>query len=1234
MSKAKKELKQICKNIENKKVRKKMRRAMRRSRLRFLKNLLIWFMGFTASIAITIGAVVVGFAVIPVGSYFGNNSDDYVSGEVSTKTLYEIFSSLDNYDFSDFPVVETYLKQLMDTEIASEGGESIKLGDVIAVDYTKLNNIKVTGDVAGQIPECLTFDKQGVQSLLGDQGQFEMLTNYTQVAKPQLEGGNRVYANPELYYYADTSSGGNPFSAGPVSQTVTYRRAFDDNGMLVSGLADRYYDEDFKLYFAPLLDFSLDKVMDYAEKYIGLIPFADVFGLLQIDAGKVVEEALGNLRIGDLMSGEGGFTPDAILSNLTLSTILSEFAPDVLQTLSQFDFFGSYAPVLDNKPVLDSNNTIESKDAIVIPQQYYVYVGSDVYERAFDDNGVLRTQIYNEDGQLIYTINDYASEPLYYADLLEVSVTDALVLVGDSIMREKLTKILQVFEIDTVPQAFVKLFEDKTLGEISAMQDMSDLLSGLSLNDLELNGMLGALSNLGCFNQWKEVTDKPQMEGGIIAGDVNHKLFYYVKDASASGGLDRYAPAFDENGAFVDGVYASTTLYYANLSEIGLTEMGELLGDCLKMEKASTLLGAFGLDCSTGLMAEIVGDKTIGELANLSLDTINLTTVLPFEQSYETYKIIISALGITWTEGATELETKENIKAIAQTLTVASLKEIDPDNISVNVFIKLDDKTAELICSGINGNRAAKALSDPTYVKPADVTKETLKITDFSDFDPNYILLCAAMPEISPSSTLYKILDQAFSSIGGFNSITIMQLKDMNINSVKLGAVMPELKAGDMLYDVLDQAFKANGGFESVTIAKLAQIDLSNVYISTVMPSLTESDMLYKVLDQAFKSIGGFSKVTIAHLKTVDLSGVLVSTAMPTLEQGDLLYDILDQAFGTIGGFSKVTIAHLSEINVNDIKLGTVMTSLTPDSVLYKVLTQVFGDFNQVKIGQLSSLSFDNVKLETVLPRYNSLGNPINTTLYSILDLAINDADNDGIEIGELGSLDTSKIKLDTVLPYSSTNSMLYKVMLESAGIEWTEGTLETLAKTLTVGNIKVDMMKVKLKTVLGNSSSNAILDTLIKNDVCVGEIGTAIDGLSLYEIYGEECFTQNPEEAVDANIKFKLTIEMGKHVYTHDDVNGNYYLHKDDGIWLLLCFEGEEFGDDGRPERYVETGFSFGDLSKGDSISSCVMNATLRQLIDAGMISDTAPELYNYTLATTIEKLSTIAKLYPHLFR
>jgi hypothetical protein len=108
----------------------------------------------------------------------------------------------------------------------------------------------------------------------------------------------------------------------------------------------------------------------------------------------------------------------------------------------------------------------------------------------------------------------------------------------------------------------------------------------------------------------------------------------------------------------------------------------------------------------------------------------------------------------------------------------------------------------------------------------------------------------------------------------------------------------------------------------------------------------------------------------------------------------------------------------------------------------------------------------------------------------------------------------------------------------------------------------------------------------------------------------------------------------MGKHVYTHDDVNGNYYLHKDDGIWLLLCFEGEDFGADGRPERYVETGFSFGDLSKGDSISSCVMNATLRQLIDAGMISDTAPELYNYTLATTIEKLSTIAKLYPHLFR
>ena len=144
MSKASKELKRICKSIENKKVRRKMRRALRRSRFRFFKNLFIWFMGFTASLAITAGAIFVGVAVIPINKYVGDGNG-VVSEDISSKTIYEAFMSINSYDFSDVPIVETYLKELMKVEIDTGSGSKTKLGDLLTVDYSKLSSTKLTG---------------------------------------------------------------------------------------------------------------------------------------------------------------------------------------------------------------------------------------------------------------------------------------------------------------------------------------------------------------------------------------------------------------------------------------------------------------------------------------------------------------------------------------------------------------------------------------------------------------------------------------------------------------------------------------------------------------------------------------------------------------------------------------------------------------------------------------------------------------------------------------------------------------------------------------------------------------------------------------------------------------------------------------------------------------------------------------------------------------------------------
>ena len=152
-----------------------------------------------------------------------------------------------------------------------------------------------------------------------------------------------------------------------------------------------------------------------------------------------------------------------------------------------------------------------------------------------------------------------------------------------------------------------------------------------------------------------------------------------------------------------------------------------------------------------------------------------------------------------------------------------------------------------------------------------------------------------------------------------------------------------------------------------------------------------------------------------------------------------------------------------------------------------------------------------NVKLETVYPRSDA-----NKLLYEILDAAVVDGDSDGIEIGELGTLNTGNISLGSVLPYDSSNELLYKVLLESNGdYDYNSSNIENKVKSLTVGDISFDPSSVRLETVIG-STDNEILKALCDKGVKVGEIGTAINSLSLYEIYGANCFTKDVAEAAD----------------------------------------------------------------------------------------------------------------------
>ena len=104
-------------------------------------------------------------------------------------------------------------------------------------------------------------------------------------------------------------------------------------------------------------------------------------------------------------------------------------------------------------------------------------------------------------------------------------------------------------------------------------------------------------------------------------------------------------------------------------------------------------------------------------------------------------------------------------------------------------------------------------------------------------------------------------------------------------------------------------------------------------------------------------------------------------------------------------------------------------------------------------------------------------------------------------------------------------------------------------------------------------------------------------------------------------------------HIKDGESYDGEiYYIHSNDGLWLLLCFDGETFEDtagidtDGRPERYVSSNMTLGSLENAADISLKFTNATIRQLVDAGLIRETSTTSYSNLYTLTFSELLDIA--------
>ena len=170
--------------------------------------------------------------------------------------------------------------------------------------------------------------------------------------------------------------------------------------------------------------------------------------------------------------------------------------------------------------------------------------------------------------------------------------------------------------------------------------------------------------------------------------------------------------------------------------------------------------------------------------------------------------------------------------------------------------------------------------------------------------------------------------------------------------------------------------------------------------------------------------------------------------------------------------------------------------------------------------------------------------------------------------------------------------------------------------------------------------TNNSVLTALKEQDITISEIGTALNKLSLYEVYGKTAFIEiddGTEVPLGARRFNRVDDVDGKPLYFEYNADGDYYLKNNAGIWLILCFDTAEYDTndnvitrykdgDGNPTRYIVDDMQIKDLQSGagSGFSRKFKNATLKQLIDTGLVDDTTG-LSNDIKALSLQEIITI---------
>ena len=457
------------------------------------------------------------------------------------------------------------------------------------------------------------------------------------------------------------------------------------------------------------------------------------------------------------------------------------------------------------------------------------------YIHAFEQVGDGEDATYN-------LFDEAKGQTLYQANLAQIPILEAVDLIDESMSSLMLNDILTslVFKDDgegsgegESDNLILKIFDGWSIDDLGKMSDASGLLNNITIDDLGGVGMLGAFGKLDIFNGYADVPvdNYPVLESGVIVDTEKHdpKLYYYN---SGAGDIER---AFNDDGSLVGdlGGVAPSEYYYPNLSRVGFTDALNMIDDCIGGMQVKGLLTALGnVTFEDGSLMDHVlgGDMLVSEIGTIGTESnpIYLNWAMPYDPTSDICKIILDASEFGYDESD---NSNDGInKANYDKITLNDLSKLNIDGLGLSTFVTLDSSTENILISGINGNRQAKAKADSDYVY-VEVVPGGLTIGDFADFSADYIALSSVIS--SPSATLRAIFDEMF---GDFDTVTVSQLGSFSLDNLKISTVLKDSE-NSLLISIFDQVYADDGGYANVKVSQLGSFSLDKVLLSTVMPS-------------------------------------------------------------------------------------------------------------------------------------------------------------------------------------------------------------------------------------------------------------------------------------------------------------------------------------------------------------------------------------------------------------